>query len=344
MMGDIRLGKQIEMELIEPLVGRIVDSIFTQQDALMPLARLKQHDNYTFQHSVSVCALMTAFARNAARCRTRHPRDRRRRPAARRGQGQRAGRDPEQAGQAHRRRVREDEEPRRAEQDHPAGHTRHQRRSRSTSPPSTTSASTAPATRTSSRGSRSACMARWARSSMSTTRSRPTASITRACHRPRRCASCWTGASSTSSRELVKAFIRAVGIYPAGALVRLESKRLAVVQAQNDDKPMQPTVKVIFHTDGYAPAPLTPAMKTSTCATRRTASSAMRTSPTWKQLNPARLVTEVGPARSTRRCAGAPPGAKGGSAPAQSAGIASSASCSSSQRSSASSMRSASSA
>ena len=63
MLVDIRLGKQIEMEKVEPLVGRIVDSIFTQQDALLPLARLKQHDTYTFQHSVSVCALMTAFAR-----------------------------------------------------------------------------------------------------------------------------------------------------------------------------------------------------------------------------------------------------------------------------------------
>ena len=51
--------------------------------------------------------------------------------------------------------------------------------------------------------------------------------------------------------RLVKAFIRSVGIYPTGALVRLESKRLAVVQAQHADKPMQPTVKVIFHTAGH---------------------------------------------------------------------------------------------
>ena len=63
MMGDIRLGKQIQLEQIEPLVERIVDSIFRQQDAMLPLARLKDHDEYTFQHSVSVCALMTSFAR-----------------------------------------------------------------------------------------------------------------------------------------------------------------------------------------------------------------------------------------------------------------------------------------
>ena len=63
MMGDLRLGRQIEMEKIEPMVEGIVDSIFRQPDALLPLARLKNHDEYTFQHSVSVCALMTAFAR-----------------------------------------------------------------------------------------------------------------------------------------------------------------------------------------------------------------------------------------------------------------------------------------
>lgn len=51
--------------------------------------------------------------------------------------------------------------------------------------------------------------------------------------------------------DMVKAFIRSVGIYPTGALVRLESRRLAVVQSQNDDKPMQPVVKVIFHTAGH---------------------------------------------------------------------------------------------
>jgi putative nucleotidyltransferase with HDIG domain len=63
MMSDVRLGKQIEIEQIEPVVERIVDSIFRQQDALLPLAQLKNHDEYTFQHSVSVCALMTSFAR-----------------------------------------------------------------------------------------------------------------------------------------------------------------------------------------------------------------------------------------------------------------------------------------
>ncbi len=63
MIQDIRLGKQIEMEQVEPLVENMVDSIFRNQDALLPLVRLKDHDSYTFQHSVSVCALLVSFGR-----------------------------------------------------------------------------------------------------------------------------------------------------------------------------------------------------------------------------------------------------------------------------------------
>ncbi|MBI5936556.1 MAG: HD-GYP domain-containing protein [Betaproteobacteria bacterium] len=63
MLLDVRLGKQIEMEKVEPLVENMIDSIFRNADALLPLARLKDHDNYTFQHSVSVCALMISFSR-----------------------------------------------------------------------------------------------------------------------------------------------------------------------------------------------------------------------------------------------------------------------------------------
>jgi HD-GYP domain-containing protein (c-di-GMP phosphodiesterase class II) len=62
-LHDVRLGKQINVEQVNPVVERIVDSIFCRQDALLPLAQLKNHDDYTFQHSVSVCALMTSFAR-----------------------------------------------------------------------------------------------------------------------------------------------------------------------------------------------------------------------------------------------------------------------------------------
>lgn len=63
LMGDVRLGQQIQLDRVEPLVENMVESIFRNQDALLPLARLKHHDDYTFEHSVSVCALMVAFSR-----------------------------------------------------------------------------------------------------------------------------------------------------------------------------------------------------------------------------------------------------------------------------------------
>ncbi len=64
MMEDVRLGKQIEFERIEPVVARITDSITRNQGALLSLLRLKERDTYTFQHSMSVATLLVAFARS----------------------------------------------------------------------------------------------------------------------------------------------------------------------------------------------------------------------------------------------------------------------------------------
>jgi putative nucleotidyltransferase with HDIG domain len=63
LMMDVRLGKQIELEQVDPIVGRMSESILRNQDALLSLCRIKQKDNYTFLHSVSIGALMMSFAR-----------------------------------------------------------------------------------------------------------------------------------------------------------------------------------------------------------------------------------------------------------------------------------------
>lgn len=63
-LHDVRLGKQVEMERVEPVVEAITESIFRNADALISLSRIKQKDDYTFLHCVSVCALLVAFARN----------------------------------------------------------------------------------------------------------------------------------------------------------------------------------------------------------------------------------------------------------------------------------------
>ena len=62
-LSDIRLGKQIEVERMEPVVERITESILRNQGTLVSLCRIKESDNYTFQHSVSVCTLLVSFCR-----------------------------------------------------------------------------------------------------------------------------------------------------------------------------------------------------------------------------------------------------------------------------------------
>ncbi len=60
-MQDVRLGRQVELELVEPSVERMTGSILRNGGALLSLCRIKDKDDYTFQHSVSVGALMVSF-------------------------------------------------------------------------------------------------------------------------------------------------------------------------------------------------------------------------------------------------------------------------------------------
>ncbi len=63
-MQDVRLGKAVQLEQIEPVVENITESILRNSGALMGLLRIKNKDDYTFLHSVSVCTLMVAFCRS----------------------------------------------------------------------------------------------------------------------------------------------------------------------------------------------------------------------------------------------------------------------------------------
>lgn len=63
MFAEARLGKAIDAEHCRPLVDDITRSVFRNPGALVSLARLKTQDDYTYMHSVAVCALMVALAR-----------------------------------------------------------------------------------------------------------------------------------------------------------------------------------------------------------------------------------------------------------------------------------------
>ena len=256
MMGDIRLGKQIQLEQIEPLVERIVDSIFRQQDAMLPLARLKDHDEYTFQHSVSVYTLMTSFARTLEL-----PRDIIHEIAV--------GALLHDVGKA---KVPDDilNKPAKltdAEFVKMKSHVvqskiilqgtpgisqialdvaaQHHERFDGTGYPNKLKGD-----EISLYGQMGAIVDVYDAITSNRVYHKgmaPTEALRKLLE--------WS--KFHFNPTLVQAFIRAVGISPTGSLVRLESRRLAVVQAQNPENLMQPVVKVIFHTRGYYLTPET---------------------------------------------------------------------------------------
>jgi HD-GYP domain-containing protein (c-di-GMP phosphodiesterase class II) len=62
MMRDARLGKQVNIQSLDPLAERMVQSTFRSKHALTAITRIKSKDEYTFMHCVSVAGLMTSFA------------------------------------------------------------------------------------------------------------------------------------------------------------------------------------------------------------------------------------------------------------------------------------------
>ena len=53
LMHSVRIGRQIEQEQVDHVVGKMSNSILRNKDALLSLCRIKEKDNYTFLHSVS---------------------------------------------------------------------------------------------------------------------------------------------------------------------------------------------------------------------------------------------------------------------------------------------------
>lgn len=63
MYKDARLGKAIDPQTTLPLVNEIDLMVQRNSAAILSVARLKTHDDYTYMHSLAVCALMISLAR-----------------------------------------------------------------------------------------------------------------------------------------------------------------------------------------------------------------------------------------------------------------------------------------
>ncbi|TDK68083.1 HD-GYP domain-containing protein [Sapientia aquatica] len=63
MFKEARMGNAVKLESMQPLVEEISASMARNAGALIGLARLKTKDDYTYMHSVAVCALMIALAK-----------------------------------------------------------------------------------------------------------------------------------------------------------------------------------------------------------------------------------------------------------------------------------------
>ena len=63
MFNEARMGRTVDAEGCLPLVEEIAQSVQRNPGAIVSLARLKTRDDYSYMHSVAVCALMVALAR-----------------------------------------------------------------------------------------------------------------------------------------------------------------------------------------------------------------------------------------------------------------------------------------
>lgn len=63
MFTEARMGRAMDIDNVQLLVEEISNSILRHPHALISLSRLKTSDEYTYMHSVAVCALMVALAK-----------------------------------------------------------------------------------------------------------------------------------------------------------------------------------------------------------------------------------------------------------------------------------------
>lgn len=63
MFTEARMGQSIAITDVEPLVDEISQSVMRNSSAMLSITRIKNADDYTYMHSVAVCALMIALGK-----------------------------------------------------------------------------------------------------------------------------------------------------------------------------------------------------------------------------------------------------------------------------------------
>ncbi|WP_420590426.1 HD-GYP domain-containing protein [Bacterioplanoides sp.] len=63
-LQDVKTGKAIDVEAFDVLADGMVDSVLRNHNALACLGRIRQKDNYLLEHSVNLAVLMGIFARD----------------------------------------------------------------------------------------------------------------------------------------------------------------------------------------------------------------------------------------------------------------------------------------